>query len=605
MFRRCSALPLAFRSGDEARHPGAGSVWPSLGLALILTVAAALRLYGVSWDGGHWLHPDERQIYFVANSLGWPRTLAQALAADSPLNPHFFAYGSLPIYLLKLLSALLAPLSPLLGDPGNLHLVGRPLSALLDVGTVALTYRLARRLWDRRAPALLGAALLGLSVLSVQAGHFYTADVLLTFLAVLSLNLATDLVRGAGPWRRAALGVGVGLALAAKLTAVPLLLLIPVAYWLRDQTARGPDASPGIPATRLGRWKGSLLLLAVAVLTFLLVEPYAALDWRTFLADSLRESQIAWGRLDAPYTRQFAGTLPYLYSMWQTALWGVGLPLGLLFWTGLASGLIRWLREGSWADALLLAWAGPYMAVVGLVYARPLRYVLPLLPVLCILAARMVLPEAGPRSAAARRWQAAGCGLLLLLTGTYALVFASIYAAPHPWITASRWIYRSVPAGTSLAVEEWDTPLPLPLSVDGQERRIEEYPLRTLALYAEPEGAAKWSQLAQDLAASDYLVIASRRLYGSIPRLPDRYPVAGRYYSLLFSGELGFQLEGEFTRGPAWLNPRIEPLPGAVLPFLRPDESLVVYDHPRVLVFRNAGHLPPEELLARLGVPEP
>ena len=83
---------------------------PWLPLLAVLVAGAALRLYGLNWDGGQWLHPDERQIYFVALGLGRPESLAQALSAESPLNPGFFAYGSLPIYLLRLAAGLLAPL---------------------------------------------------------------------------------------------------------------------------------------------------------------------------------------------------------------------------------------------------------------------------------------------------------------------------------------------------------------------------------------------------------------------------------------------------------------------------------------------------------------
>jgi hypothetical protein len=71
---------------------------------------------------------------------------------------------------------------------------------------------------------------------------------------------------------------------------------------------------------------------------------------------------------------------------------------------------------------------------------------------------------------------------------------------------------------------------------------------------------------------------------------------------MLFAGELGFQLEQEFTRDPTWLNPRIPPLAGAAPALLRPDESFVVYDHPRALIFRNVDYLPADELLLRLGL---
>jgi hypothetical protein len=547
-------------------------------LAVILAVGAALRLYGLNWDGGHWLHPDERQIYFIVQDLGWPHSPAEALSPDSPLNPQFFAYGSLPIYLLKIVAALLAPLSSVLRDPDNLHLVGRPLAALFDLGTVYLTYRLAKRLERRGWAALFATALVGLAVLNIQLAHFYTADTLLTFFVMLTLNQA---------------------AMATKISAAPVLLVVLVAYGLR-QTLRATHPLPRVtkfaPIIR-----GVALTGIVAGAVFGAVHPYALVDWRTFLADTIRESQIAWGTLDVPYTRQYAQTLPYLYSIWQTALWGLGLPLGLVAWAGFVTAVIRWLRHGPWTDTLLLAWAGPYLALVGLFHTRYLRYMLPLVPMLCILAASgQRTAVSGQPSAFRQRLLSIGHWLLLTCVFTYSLLFVGIYAKPHSWIAASRWIYDNVPAGSTLAVEDWDTALPLPLDMNNQPRRIEEYDVRFLTLYDEPDDAAKWTALTADLSESDYVVVASRRLYGSIPRLPGRYPLASRYYDQLFAGELGFELAGEFLRGAGWLNPRLAPLPDAAPGSLQPDESFVVYDHPRTLIFRNVERLSAGELLRRL-----
>lgn len=577
-------------------------------LILILALSAALRLYGLDWDEGHWLHPDERQIYFIALDLGWPSSLAQALSPASPLNPRFFAYGSLPIYLLRAVALLLAPLWPALRDPGNLHLAGRPLAALFDLGTVVLTYCLARKLgWfpagngegQKRAGLwpLLAAALVGLSVLHVQLSHFYTVDPLLVFVAMLALNLAADVARGAGPARQAALGLVLGLALATKVSAAPLLLILPVAFHARASAANAQDTKPFL---RQG------ILLALAAAAFFLVQPYALIDWRTFIEHTLRESQIAWGRLEVPYTLQYAGTLPYLYPAWQTALWAVALPVGLIGWAGLALLLVRWLRRGAWADALLLAWAGPYFGLSGLLYAKPLRYMLPLVPVLCLAGVHLLANgkewlRRRPGGRHRARWLVGICvGGSLAWSLAYALLFASLYARPHPWVAASAWIYDHVPPGSTLATEHWDTLLPLPLEMDGQPRRIEEYDLHLLALYDEPDDTAKWAAMAHQLARSDYLVVASRRVYGPLAGLPRRYAATARYYRQLFGAQLGFEKVTEFVRDPAWLNPRVPDLPRAVPAWLRPDESFVVYDHPRALIFCNVDRLPPEELLRRL-----
>jgi 4-amino-4-deoxy-L-arabinose transferase-like glycosyltransferase len=581
-------------------------------LVSILVLGTALRLYGLNWDGGHWLHPDERKIYFVTLGLRWPANLAEALTAESPLNPRFFAYGSLPFYLLRLVVEGLRAVWPAAADPDNLHFVGRPLVALLDMGTIVLTYRLARRLWGAPPPSgperthavpeddlgrpwagpLLVAALVSVAVLHLQQAHFYTADTLLVFLVMLTLNLAADVAQGGGRLLQAALGLAFGLALATKLSAAPLVVALLAACALHS----GPPAKHGrgrrAAVAPLFRCAGRSL--AFAALAFFLVQPYALIDWHTFARDTLQESRIAWGALDVPYTRQYAARLPYLYPMWQTTLWGLGLPLGCLAWAGLGACLIRWLRVGQAGDTLLLSWAGPYLAITGLLHAQYLRYMLPLVPILCILAVQMVAswPWRGVRHL--------GYGLLALGGLVYGLAFVQIYAQPHSWVSASEWIYRHLPAGSALAVEEWDTALPLPLELDGRARRIEEYQVRTLRLYAEPDDATKWAALASDLAESEWLILASRRSYGPLTQLPERYPLTSAYYDKLFAGELGFVQVAEFQRGPPWLNPRLPPLPGSAPRALWPDESFVVYDHPRVLLLANIERLDAAEIGQRL-----
>jgi 4-amino-4-deoxy-L-arabinose transferase-like glycosyltransferase len=597
---------------------GARAFRQALPIILILVVAAALRFRGLNWDDGHWLHPDERQIFFVVLDLDWPSSLAEALSPDSPLNPHFFAYGSLPIYLLKLVVTVLQPLWPALRDEGNIHLIARPLAVLSDLGTIYLVYRLARKLLpaprdQKRARwiALLAAALVSFAVLHIQLAHFYTADPLMTFFVMLALTLAVGVTKGSS-WRRdIALGAALGLALATKISAAPLLLVVAVAYY--SATPRVPSSSAIRHAWTALRRMIPVLLVAAAL--FFILQPYALLDARAFLEDTGREAEIARGSFDVPYTIQYSGTLPYLYPVWQTVLWGLALPLGLVGWAGLVALVIRWLRRGSRSDAILLAWAGPYFVLTGLLYAKHLRYMLPLAPVLCLLAAQLLIQTGRRRELAVREkaegktshsimhWLSPLLAILVLLSAVaYALLFSTLYASPHSWISASEWIYRTVPSGSTLALEHWDRALPLPMEVDGVYRGAGSYTSILLPLYDEPDDAAKWEAIAVDLADSDYIVIATRRLYGSIPRVPDRYPVATRYYDLLFAGELGFELEQEFTRPPTWLNPRIPPLPDAAPALLRPDESFVVYDHPRALVFRNVEHLPADQLLRRLGL---
>ena len=73
------------------------------GLLLLLALfALAIRVIGLDFDQNHFFHPDERAIGDAILKLSFH---------PLQLNPHFFAYGSLPFYLTKALSSLLAVVS--------------------------------------------------------------------------------------------------------------------------------------------------------------------------------------------------------------------------------------------------------------------------------------------------------------------------------------------------------------------------------------------------------------------------------------------------------------------------------------------------------------
>src|SRR5579883_934099 len=97
--------------------------WQPFALSGLVLLAFVLRLYGLDWDMGNSFHPDERQILFHVTALSWPHSFAQFLdAANSPLNPHFFAYGSFPMYLLAGVGNILSHFSPALANFANLTL---------------------------------------------------------------------------------------------------------------------------------------------------------------------------------------------------------------------------------------------------------------------------------------------------------------------------------------------------------------------------------------------------------------------------------------------------------------------------------------------------
>lgn len=591
-------------------------------LILLLVLGATLRLYGVNWDDNHHLHPDERQITMVVSRLGlpplreWPRFFAPPLlvspteespnffdADTSPLNPHFFAYGSLPFYLLRLTTHLLttpASLAPELAswpslaqfleglgrmsDYDHITLVGRVLSALIDTAVIYLTYLMGRKVYDRRV-GLLAAAFVTFTVFHIQVAHFYAVDALLTFFVLLFFVFAVDFARQGGAVKAVLMGTSLGLALATKFSAAPLLLVVTGAYVIYFRRNREQNVSQVL-------YFFALTALAFGVV-FFVAEPYAILDFEAFLAGVAEQGRMVRGIADYPYTRQYINTVPFLYQIQHTVLWGMGVPLGLVAYCGFGFFLWRLVRHREAMELLLLAWVGSYFLVTGSFMVKFMRYMLPLLPFFLIMGARMLYSFrawlqrrwAGSRNVASAIWYGV-TGLVIASSVLYSLAFVSIYSRPHSRVQASEWIYRNVPPGSTLALEHWDDDLPLSLALSGRSRSIGEYQTVKMNLY-EPDNEQKYSHIVANLQESDYVILSSNRLYGSIPRLPWRYPITSRYYELLFQERLGFELVATFTSYPSLLGLEINDDAA--------DESFTVYDHPKVLIFGRTRQLSEEE----------
>ncbi len=642
---------------------------------LVLLLAAVLRLTGLDWDAYRHYHPDERYIAWVATTIEWPTDWRTAFdSARSSFNPYHwppgaasagivvpqdaqrrFAYGHLPLYLGVAAARLAERVGPALTPhlpPGwaltrdvlngagmvefrHLTAVARALTALFDVATVLVLFLLGRLLFNKWV-GLLAAAFLALNVMHMQLAHFFTSDPYLTFFVVTAVYW---MVRGAG--RSAAQGsrgaggqlllaaVFVGLAVGSKFSAVLLFLPLGLAFWLRK-----------------GRWMwGLATAVLVAFLAFSLTNPFAVLDFScramtpttqvgpiTIPAINLRscyldnittQSRMVRGDVDLDFTRQYQGTLPYLYPLEMQLRWGMGpllgvaalLGLGWVAWRGLKN--VEQLKNCQWSMVngqllIVLAWVLPFLLTTAGFYVKFMRYLQPVTPFLLLFAAAflMQLPW--------RRVRIGLVGLVLGGTAVWAAAFMGIYSQPHPWVLGSQWIYAHVEPGALILSERWDDPLPTSMEVDGVLRRRAEFKneeLTWLTGTGEKDDALKLAANLTLLAQADYLVLTSNRVYGVVPRLPQAYPLSSQYHQLLFDGALGYELVavyGRFLRlGNFYIKPETFAWPGltpppAVTAYLdsfsgitwgRADESFTVYDQPLTMIWQNVERKTAEELL--------
>ena len=585
-------------------------------LALILGIALYLRAYHVMWDEGQLAHPDELStVAFYAPTIHWPQHVGDILKPHaSTLNPLWdvnahrrrsYTYGHFPLYLLVLTAhgvKHLAPVAEALGlPPDTVHylrtatsapgfaFVGRLLMALSDTLTVFLVYLIARRLYGKWW-GLLAAALTTFTVTHIQLAHFFAVDPMSTTFTMLAVYGGMRMAEEGRTRDAVITGVGMALAIGSKFSALPILAVPLIALFLRAPRASRTRGNRPSPLSLL------LIAYAVAFLLFALTSPYVILDWPNFKqAVLVEQGAMVRGDADFPFTRQYRGTKPYIYHIEQSVRWGMGWALGLLGWLGLGwaiiQGVRRKLRPGEW---MLLAWVILYFGPTGLFLAKFMRYTLPIVPALIIFGVGMLraLAHAPHLSPPLRRWLPRALAAVVLAHAIFwSLAFVhGVYGKTHPWITASRWIYTHIPDGAGLAVEHWDRQLPLPLpepnANPGRYRYI------TMPMYDE-DTPEKFETIKNNLRQADYYIFATARLYKSIPRLPQRYPMTTRFYRLFFAEKLGFVRVLDVHNYPE-LGPFVFPDDAA-------DESFWVYDHPRVLIYKKVRDLSDEEWDRLLG----
>jgi 4-amino-4-deoxy-L-arabinose transferase-like glycosyltransferase len=487
------------------RSPVPTRVWtptPGAALALVLLIAATLRLWAIEYGLPQPYHADEP--FLVSAALG--------MRASGDLNPHFWDYPTFQMYsllVLYLARDAVATVLPQAQAPGSEYLVGRLLNVAYSVATVWLTHRVGRRLLGEWV-GVLAAALVASSYLHTLTSHNLKVDVPATFFALLTLSASVDLLRGPRVAAYALAGGAVGLSAAAKYPLASVAVVVALAHGLawRGATFR--------QAPRL------VLAAATSVAAFFLASPYLLIDLASFLRE-WNEQILRWA---VSGHEGAEGDVALSYLQWLFL--GRDAPTAWLALLGIGWGI----RRRSAAVLLVAAFPLLFYAELALLWAvRFQTYLVPMVPYLALLGAYGAVCSI---QWLARR-RALAVGAVVLAAG---LAFQLVQAADYSAVLASgdvrdaadRWMAQHVPAG-SRVVREGYTPFLPP----------ERYRVTEL-----------WRAIDQDPAwyqreGVEYLVLGSF-MYGRFFAEPARYAEqVGRYQRLLANATLLQRIEGSIA----------------------------------------------------------
>ena len=538
------------------------------------------------------------------------------------LNPHFFKYPSLVIYLQFLGQAFLFGLMRVTGaihsaaeyyalymiDPSPFFVTARAITTALGVLTLLPAWALARRVAGPRAAAVT-ALLLAVQPTLIAKSQVVEVDIPLTFFITWGLFLAVDFRQHPTARSAVMMGLVAGLAASSKYTGLILVAPALLAIWRsppagaaaqrptpapasskrprRKGPARAhPEPAAGRPAQRAHRVALASAFACALAAALLITSPYLALDFRAVLEDLRDEGQhmalghfgLAGGPAGLAYARD-----------WFVSV--MGWPLGLASLAGLALGAAR---RQPWA-LILAAFFLPYAVIVGSWQMMADRYIVPLIPIGAVAAAALLEAAIAAAPALRARWRAtlaATAGVALMAWPLVAMLparFATL--RPDTRTLAKRWIEGNLPAGSMLVCEDYGPDLfePLDTQVDREEAaalkrrgyRPRLYAVQRLPLFqVAPERSAKFY-------STDRYTIADAIVVSSSVR--DRYRAA----PARFAPQLAFydSLEARWPR-LAEFQPRGGPGP-----------DLVIYRNPETLrPFAARGDPgPPDSTLAVAG----
>ena len=389
--------------------------YPLLGLILLL--ALYLRW---PWPEPGWEHIDER--HFLMRPLGfW----------SGDLNPHYFMYPTLHMYLLSILFYLYyllfqnLPLEQFVAyqyfvDGDDLLAIARGCNTVMSVGVVAVSAYLARRLYGWLG-GLLAASILAVMLLSVRFAHLANTDNPSTLWISLALVWALRLKEEGHLLAYLVAGVFVGLAGATKYPAALVAVPVTVAALMR------------MPSLLQGRlWMAG----GAAMLTFCLTSPFVLLDpvqaWEDF---SLM------GRLHLLTEEAAADEPSGLYHLRHNLRYGLGVAGLLAFFASLVVRPRAWRRDEMVVVAAFITFFGLLVSAESVF----MRYALPLAPILAVLMVRSVIQL---RRSRLLLWVAMA---VLLAEPLYASVRTrGLLSAEDTREQAIRWVAEHAPSAVRL-----------------------------------------------------------------------------------------------------------------------------------------------------------
>jgi 4-amino-4-deoxy-L-arabinose transferase-like glycosyltransferase len=418
-------------------------------LLLLVSVAFTIRIKGIWFGYPLPVHPDEPVLVDIALSM----------VSTGDLNPHFFRYPTLNIYIqafifqvMQLFGALFLDKTPVEIPLIWYYLVGRSFNVLISVLTIIITYVIGKRLISSLA-GLLAAFFMTFSFLHIENSFLITTDTSVAFWASL-VTLMAVLIYSDGKKAKYYLlgGIFVGLAINSKYTAFVSVAPLLLAHYLQSRDSKA--------------WidKNIIMCLVAVPIVFFVTSPYVILDFDRFIADIIYEARhYAKGH---PGAESHTSTSYYLYGKYLVTK---GYGVFPMIFAGF--GLVWLSRKAPWKAAMIAAIPLLIFLFVGrykVFFPRNLVVAIPFLALLSGAFISFVYKASVERVyflSMPGRAVVMNLVLVMVLSGSvwqqtvFAVNHIETITLPDTRWASLKWIEKNLPAGARIGREHYTPPV--------------------------------------------------------------------------------------------------------------------------------------------------
>lgn len=517
-------------------------------IGILILIGAFLRFYNLLWGAPYFFHPDERNIIYAISQLSFP----------SQMNPHFFAYGSLPIYFIYLASTLFSYIANKQNDFAFMIFWLRFFSALLSSLTILSLFFIGTKLWNKRI-GLFSAFLAVISTGFIQYAHFGTFEIWTTFFALWLFYASLLLLRNSSVKHILFAGIVMGILVSIKISNLTLIvfpLLCSFLYFFKTKSIVIPKV-----------FSSFLLYFFCIGSIYLITNPFAILDTKDFLGSMQYESSVALGSLPVFYTGSFFNTIPVIFQFTMVYPFLLNPLLTVLLIPAFLFLVIKGIKHKNLVLVLLTIYYLIIFVSQAFLFVKWARYMVPTLGFVYIIIS--VWLEYIPLQV--KRFLYVTIALVSLAF-TYSFI-KTVYFSPDTRVVAAQWAQDHIANTTMLVTEPYDLGI-LPFN--------NMFPTITqLPMYEMDQNPQAFTTVEQNFSIAHVFVLPSQRLIHS--RLINKtvFPLGATFYTNLLSNKTNYR---KIYETPCDIFCTLTYIGN---PLYHVEETANVFDRPTVMIFEK------------------